>query len=267
MQMDAPNARRIAQSIADEIVAGELKTGDRLPPERALATRYGVSRPLIRESLRTIEELGLIETRPGRGTFVRAGNAVGFNRQIGMAIRRRGVTAAQLSEARITLESEAASLAAVRATAADIARLEQALTLLDASDGVEHVRLDLAFHLAIAAAAHNPVIEMMLESIAPLTVALMIRSVSDPGVMDRSQPYHRLALDAIRAQDAEAARSAITAHLSVARELYGEDYERDVDAVAQQALRERGALTSLDELAQAVIATGRDGETGTAPSS
>jgi GntR family transcriptional repressor for pyruvate dehydrogenase complex len=200
-----------------------------------------------------MEELGLIETRAGRGTFVRSVSVSGVHRGVGLAIRRRGVTAAQLSEARITLESEAASLAARRATDLDIERLETALRRMEPSEGMEHVQLDLAFHLAIAAAAHNPVIEMMLESIAPLTVALMTRSVGDPAVMGRSQPYHRIALDAIRRGDAEAARAAIEAHLGVAQELYGEDYERSVDWLAQRAMRDRGALASLDDVVTQVL--------------
>ena len=68
--MEVPNARRIARVIADRIVAGDLRPGDMLPSERELAVRFGVSRPLVREALRSVEELGLVETRPGRGTFV-----------------------------------------------------------------------------------------------------------------------------------------------------------------------------------------------------
>ena len=120
--MEVPNARRIARAISDGIVAGEPPPGDMLPSERTLATTYGVSRPLIREALRSVEEMGLIETRPGRGTFVRSEAAPGVHRGVGVAILRRGATASQLSEARITLECEAASLAATRATPADLAR-------------------------------------------------------------------------------------------------------------------------------------------------
>jgi DNA-binding FadR family transcriptional regulator len=186
----------------------------------------------------------------------------GVHRHVGIAIRRRGVTAAQLSEARITLESEAASLAAERATASDIERLEAALRELDSAQGIAHVQRDLAFHLAIGAAAHNPVIEMMLESIAPLTVALMTRSVGDPEVMSRSQPYHGIALQAIRRHDPDAAQAAIVAHLTVARDLYGDDYERSVDSLAQRAMEERGALASLDDVVTQVLVTRDKGRSG-----
>jgi GntR family transcriptional repressor for pyruvate dehydrogenase complex len=251
--LDAPNPRRISEAIAVDIVAVRLRPGEQLPSERALATRYGVGRPLIRETLRSLGELGLIETHAGRGTFVRSSNVAGVHRPVGLAIRRRGVTAAQLSEARITLESEAAGLAAERATAADIERLEAALEAVDAAQGIAHVQRDLAFHLAIAAAAHNPVIEMMLESIAPLTAGLMVRSAGDPMVMRRSQPYHGVALEAIRRHDREAARDAIVAHLSVAQELYGDDYERSVDSLAQRAMEERGVMASLEEVVTQVL--------------
>jgi GntR family transcriptional regulator, transcriptional repressor for pyruvate dehydrogenase complex len=251
--MDVPNARRIARAIADGIVAGEPPAGEMLESERALAARYGVGRPLIREALRSVEELGLIETRPGRGTFVRSEAAPAMHRGVGVAILRRGVTASQLSEARITLESEAASLAALRATPEDVAALEAALERLETSESIEHVKYDLVFHLGIAAAAHNPVIEMMLESIAPQTVALMVRSVGDPQVMVRSQPYHRVALEAIVRRDPGSARAAIVAHLSVASELYGDDFDRSVDELAGIALRKLGSLTSLDDVVAAAL--------------
>jgi GntR family transcriptional repressor for pyruvate dehydrogenase complex len=251
--MEVPNARRIARAIADGIVAGEYRPGDKLPSERALAARYGVSRPLVREALRSVEELGLIETQPGRGTFVRSEAAPGVHRGVEVAILRRGVTAQQLSEARLTLEGEAASLAATRATPDDLALLDVALERLEHSESIEHVRNDLAFHLAIAAAAHNPVIEMMLEAIAPQTAALMLRSVGDPDVMVRSQPYHRIALEAIRSGDGEAARAAIHAHLGVASQLYGDDFDRSVEELAGTALRRLGSLTSLDDIVAAAL--------------
>ena len=251
--MIAPSVDSVVRSMSEEILSGTLASGDKLPSERDLATRFGVGRPLIREALRSLAELGLIETIPARGTFVRAGDDSRVDRQAGMAIRRRGVTAHELSEARLMLETGTARQAAQRATPEDIERLEAILDVLDHSSGAEHVERDLAFHLEIAAAAHNPVVEMMLESIAVPTAALMFRSVGDRQVMDRSQRYHRVALDAIRAGDPEAAAEAIRAHLSVAQDLYGPDYERSVDELARQALAQLGARDGLDDLVDRVL--------------
>lgn len=234
-------------------MSGALAEGARLPSERELAARFGVGRPLIREALRSLAELGLIETLPARGTFVRAGHDVRGNRQAAIAMRRRGVTAHELSEARLLLETATAAQAARRAEPEDIAELAAILEELEGATGVAHVERDLAFHLAIARAAHNPVIEMMLESIAVPTAALMFRSVGDARVMERSQPYHRAALEAIEAHDPDAAAEAIRAHLTVAQELYGADYERSVDELARQALAQLGARTGLEDLVDRVL--------------
>ena len=251
--MTAPSADAIARTTAEEILSGALPAGATLPPERALATRFGVGRPLIREALRTLAVMGLVETIPSRGTFVRAGDDPSAHRQGGMAVRRRGVTAQQLSEARILIETGSARYAAQRATAEDLVRLATALDRVDASEGLEHVADDLAFHLEIASAAHNPVIELMLESIAVPTASLMVRSVGDIDVMRQSQPFHRACLEAIGGHDPDAAAEAMRAHLTVAREMYGEDYERSVEDLASRRLARLGASAGLEELVDRVL--------------
>ena len=171
-----------------------------------------------------------------------------------MAIRRRGVTAHELSEARLMLETGTARQAAQRATPADIERLEAILEVLDRSAGIEHVERDLAFHLEIAAAAHNPVVEMMLESIAVPTAALMFRSVGDRRGHGRAASHSIASRSTPSGQViADAAAEAIRAHLTVAQELYGVDYERSVDELARQALTQMGARTGLDDLVDRVL--------------
>ena len=154
--MIAPSADGVVRSMSEEFLSGTPAPGDKLPSERELAARFGVGRPLIREALRSLAELGLIETIPARGTFVRAGGDTRADRQAGMAIRRRGVTAHELSEARLMLETGTARRAAQRATADDIARLEAILEGLDRSSGTDHVERDLAFHLEIACGSTQP---------------------------------------------------------------------------------------------------------------
>ena len=205
--MDVPNARRIARAIADGIVAGEPRPGDMLPSERALAVQYGVSRPL--------DPRGAPLGRGARASSRRGPAAArscarrprqAMHRGVGVAILRRGVDRAP----------------AVRG--AHHARVRGRQPGRDARDAGGHRRASRRRWSASSGAsrsstsrttwsstwgsptaAHNPVIEMMLEAIAPQTVALMVRSVGDPQVMVRSQPYHRVALEAIGRRDPAAA--------------------------------------------------------------
>jgi DNA-binding FadR family transcriptional regulator len=170
-----------------------------------------------------------------------------------MELRRRGTTARQLSEARLMLESEAAALATTHADEADLAALEGALDRLETSPTpLDRVRNDLVFHSTLVTASHNPVIETMFASIQVLTAELMVRSAGDAEVVRRSDPYHRAAFEAIQARDPDAARAAITGHLSIASVTYGEDYDRALDTTAARALRLIGTGDGLEEFIQSV---------------
>ena len=158
-------------------MTGELAPEDRLPSERQLSVEFGASRPMVREALRSLVERGLIEVEPGRGAFVRGDTGPRRFQPLDLEYRRRGTTARQLSETRLMLETEAAALATIHADADDLAILESALERLESSaTPLDRVRNDLAFHVAVVAAAHNPVIETMFASIHGLTVELMVRA-------------------------------------------------------------------------------------------
>ena len=206
--MDVPNARRIARAIADGIVAGRAcGRATCCRPSARWPCSYGVGRPLIREALRSVEELG-----PHRDAARRAARscarrprraciAAWASRSCAAASRPRSCPRrASRSSARPPAWPRRARR---RRTSRASRRRSRASSGASRSSTCKD---DLVFHLGIAAAAHNPVIEMMLESIAPQTVALMVRSVGDPQVMVRSQPYHRVALEAIGRRDPDAAR-------------------------------------------------------------
>ena len=193
---------------------------------------------MVREALRSLIERGLIEVEPGRGAFVRGDTGPRRFQPLDLEYRRRGTTARQLSETRLMLETEAAALAAVHANADDLASLLGALDRLESSPTpLDRVRNDLAFHTALVAASHNPVIETMFASIQGLTVELMVRSAGDPEIVRRSAPYHRIAYEAVRDRNPIAARAAIQAHLSIAASTYGDDYDQSLDTTAARALR------------------------------
>jgi DNA-binding FadR family transcriptional regulator len=153
------------------------------------------------------------------------------------------------------LESEAAALATIHADENDLARLGSALERIEASaTPLDRVRDDLAFHAALVAAAHNPVIDTMFASIQVLTVETMVVSVGSPSVVRQSDPYHRLAYEAICDRNAAAASAAIRSHLSIAASTYGEDYDQPLDSTAARALRLIASGAGIEEFLSTMLA-------------
>jgi GntR family transcriptional repressor for pyruvate dehydrogenase complex len=209
--------------------------------------------------MRSLVERSLVEVVPGRGTFVRSARATDAAPGMAALLRRRQPTPRDLVEARTMLECAAAELAAARAEPADLAAMAEALAWLDRADGVlERARADLAFHLAIARAAHNPVIETMFGAIAGFTIELMLRSLIDPVVAPASLPYHAAIFNAIRSGEPTAASAAMADHLAVAARTYGDDLDRSIESVARRELaRLLDPRVTLDDLL-ATVPDGRD---------
>jgi GntR family transcriptional repressor for pyruvate dehydrogenase complex len=240
----------LASRLEEELLSGDSQPGTKLPSERQLALRFGVSRPVVREALRSLVERGLIEISPGRGAFVRAARMTDAARPLDALYRRQNATPRDLVEARLMLEREAAGLAAARGEPAELDAMERVLERFDRTgDLIERARCDVAFHALIARMSHNPVIETMFSSIASLTFELMLRSLGDPAVSREGLPYHGEIFQAIRDRDPERARDAIEGHLLIARRLYGEDLDQRLDLVARRELeRLFGRTVSLEAI-------------------
>jgi GntR family transcriptional regulator, transcriptional repressor for pyruvate dehydrogenase complex len=260
VQARPPGSRdALTERLRDEILSGELPAGSKLPPERVLAQDFALSRPIVREVLRGLQERGLVEILPARGTFVRAPSAADGVRSLESYYRRRNATAREVMDARLMLEVHAVRLAALNATAADVHALEQCQR--DADDAqtvVDRARNDIAFHGLLARASHNTVIATMFASITGLTFELMLRSQADPQVILRGMPLHRRIIDAIRARAPDDAEAAMREHLELAATLYGSDYDRSVETVAQRVLGPHLSLDGLlDEVTRRVEAAAR----------
>lgn len=246
--MSAPFASRplrsvtkeaIAELLEAELLSGSLPPGTRLPPERQLSERYGVSRPVMREVLQILAERGLIESSPGRGTFAREARLADIARPLDVLYRRQRPTPRAVVQARRTLERETAFLAAQSATADDLTALQEALGQFDAArDVMAQAQADIKFHAAVARASHNPVLEIMFGSISGLAHELMLRSLGDPTVSREGVPYHQEIFKAIKAKRPEAARRAMEGHLQVSLRLYGSDLDESLDVVARRKLEE-----------------------------
>ncbi len=235
---NAPVSRdAVAEYLEAQIVSGRFGPGERFPSERHLAEELRVSRPIVREALRVLVERNLVSVLPGRGAFVRTSSTLDSANRFDAMYRLGRATPRDLVEARTMLECTAAGLAAERANASDLIALDTAVTGCEqAVTIVDKARFDLAFHLGVARAARNPVIETMFSSISALTIELMFRSLSDARVTNASLPFHTEIVRAIRAREAEQARIAMAEHLAVASKLYGADFEDSIESVAKREL-------------------------------
>jgi GntR family transcriptional repressor for pyruvate dehydrogenase complex len=242
------DGQAVAAQIEERFVAGR-PAGTKLPGERDLAQQVGVSRPILREALRSLAERGLIHVSPGRGAFTRVPGTADLARPLDSLFRRQQATPRQLVEARLMLECETATLAAERAVPGELRRMRAVLEQLDQASGpLEKAGFDITFHTLLARAAHNPVIEAMFASITPLTYELMVRSLADPMVSTEGAPLHYDLLQALEHRDQMKARAVMHQHLSLALERYGEDLDRSIDLVVRRELSKiTGRPTSIDE--------------------
>ena len=212
---------QIVQQIEESILKGELGEGSQLPAERDLAKQFGVSRTAVREAIKALQEKGLVDAFPGRGTFVTNGTSNSMRRSLDRLVKSGEPGGwAYLVEVREILEPEIAALAAVRADAQDITTMREALFVMDnaAWDSDAYIEADLDFHLALAEAAANPIVLSLIDSIVGLLREQRLRIFRVAGGPERGQRHHRRILEAIKRRDAQAARAEMQAHLSQIRE-------------------------------------------------
>ena len=211
------------------LTSGELAAGARLPVEKDLAERFGVSRGSLREAVRALAILGVVETRQGDGTYVTSLEPARLLRPLRFfADLELPGTARQLLGIRRVLEMETVSVAAVAIDDADLARLEGILDGVEdqagADGGVEaFIDADAAFHTAIADAAGNPALAALVQSLVGRTQRARVwRAVVDRGAVAATQAEHRAILRELRRHDPERARIRMAVHL-----LGVEEFARD----------------------------------------
>jgi GntR family transcriptional regulator, transcriptional repressor for pyruvate dehydrogenase complex len=197
--------------LREQVLSGQWPVGSRLPAETELAERLEVGRSTIREAIRALVHAGLLETRQGSGTYVRS-----LTPGADWEPRLRRAAALEVYEVREALEVQAARLAAIRRTDADIAAVRACLAERERSRDEEtsFVEADLAFHRAVVAAAHNPLLAEMFDSLAAVLREALIAVRSDQRVRDpgADAAHARLAV-AIEAGDAAAAAQATHDHI------------------------------------------------------
>lgn len=204
--------RQLKQLMSD----GLLKPGDRLPAERILAEKFGVGRTYVRDAIRKLEFYGLLKTSPQSGTYVASYNIQMMEGILNDIINFNKDDFSALIEARYYMEINAARLAAQRRTDDDLAALRAAVDAYDARINAKEdaVQEDMFIHLKIANAAKNSVMESMLLLLLPDIIRNIIeKKVCGDSRSSEAMAEHHEILDAIAAQDADAAGLAMANHL------------------------------------------------------
>ena len=203
--------------IKDMIISGELSAGDRLPPEKELSEKLGLSRSSLREAVKALELIRVLDVRRGDGTYVTSLEPKLLTEAMTFIVDlHQGESILDIFEVRRILEPAAAAMAAGRITAEHIAQLRASLENIDHSSSIEQlVERDLVFHRLITAAAGNSYLASVLDALSNTTIQARIwRGLIQEKAVDRTLAEHSAIIDALERGDAELAKSLLTVHIS-----------------------------------------------------
>jgi GntR family transcriptional regulator, transcriptional repressor for pyruvate dehydrogenase complex len=204
-------------SIKQMILSGQVGPGQKLPREKELATRLGLSRSSLREAVRALILAGVLKTRQGDGTYVTSLEPHQLLETMSLAVDlMQNRTLVELFEVRRMIEPAATALAAGRIDKEDLRRLEETLGRMDSAENVEElVEADDDFHRTVASATGNAALAALLQNLYGRTLRARIwRGLAEEGALDRTKISHRAIYGAISNRDAELARSAATMHIA-----------------------------------------------------
>ena len=230
--------RETMLEFVDAIVSGTLAPGTRLPKETALTEQYEISRGIARESMRGLEERGLVTVKHGGHTVVNSREAWDLFDADVIEVALGGAAAVSLLgdylECRRRIEIAGAGLAAARASGAQVERLAQCLEAMKAAVAERKARVqerefhaaDVAFHLALVQATGNEALVSLVRRIDAALLAARYPLARPAYRKTRAIPEHEAILDAVRARDELAAREAMTAHLDTIEQYLREHARR-----------------------------------------
>jgi GntR family transcriptional repressor for pyruvate dehydrogenase complex len=210
---------QVVDHVKNLIASGELKPGDRLPPERELARNLKISRSSLRAGIGFLSAMGVLKSRHGAGTFVSSGPPALDSSSLTVLGALHGFLPWQMFEARLVLEANVAALAAERATAEHIAELseEVAEMFVSIDDPQEYLIHDVRFHRTISRAAGNPILAALMETITASLYDNRRITVDQAVDLKESAEMHREIYRAIRSHNPVGAKRAMEQHLNMAR--------------------------------------------------
>ncbi len=213
---------QITERVLSLIREQHLHPGDKLPPERELASLMGVSRATVREALRSLSMMNVVELRHGSGTFVTSLETELLVERFDMVFSLNDNSFLDLIEARKIIEPGATFLAVQRITEEETARFEAILVRswhCLKTQPIEFPKLDVEFHMLMAECSHNALLTRIMQAVARLSIAssqrttFSVRGEVDPAGVERAIRAHQNIVDAIKAHDPDLARDRMAEHL------------------------------------------------------
>jgi GntR family transcriptional repressor for pyruvate dehydrogenase complex len=219
-------ADRVAGVLTESIVSGRLEPGAKLPTERELCEQFGVSRPVVREAVRSLIAKGLLADSPRRGHVVTALGRDAVTESLTLYLRGRRLDYTKLMEVRAVIEVENAGRAAERATPEDLDALKVAAAVLTKGLDAEQAAIaDVGFHRAIATATGNEFFGVLLDSIREVLITVQLPTLAEPKIVASAIRHHQRIFDEIAKHDRDGAQAAMRRHLA--------DAERGMRSVAR----------------------------------
>ncbi len=213
-------ASNVAEQLRAQIAEGRFGVGDYLPPQKELAERFGVGLSTIREAMQLLIAAGLLKSHPGKGTWVRDDALSTLIHPQVVKTRLGELKARQVYEARSVIEVALIELAASRATPADIENISQALQeMANAKNDQAFIEADLLFHLMVARAGHNELLEQLYQLVQKLLVDVVNELIQLPNVKSESMPLQLAIFEAVKANDSLAAKKAAQVHMEYIEQL------------------------------------------------
>jgi DNA-binding FadR family transcriptional regulator len=238
---DLLGAEKVIAFFREQLLTGRLKPGDRLVSERELALSLGVSRPVLREALRSLAMLGVLDIRHGKGAYVKPVDLSVLSDFFTFCLAQQPDILDDVMQARIAIECQAIRLACERAGDSDLTRIGGRLshlmdTIHDPESGGD---ADFAFHLAIVEAGRSPVLLQLYQALADLLTRSHVerrqQTVMVPGIRDYLVDAHREVFLSIVARDPDAAEMRLREHFAIGDEFRRKSYIAAYAKAAPQA--------------------------------
>lgn len=219
----------VAQNLREMILSGEIGPGEFLPSRKELAARFGVGISTVHEAVQVLTAVGLLNSRPGKGTWVRRDAFETLIHPVAVETRLGELEARRLCEARAVIEVALTEFAAQRATEAETQQIWQALERMEAAldDDEAFVDADVAFHIAIARAGHNDLLEQFYYLARKLLAATIGELIRLPRVKEEALVIQRRIAEVITAGDAAGARRAALDHMEIIERLLDQTEKKE----------------------------------------